>query len=278
MGFESLREPSCGARLCLRRKPALPIADRGANKSSLYPPPAAVGFVALGCAGYGKGDHGLPPPFIPASSSSRVICSRAHRSSMSRSRCSRIRRMSSSAFFGGPLHRRDPRAVPRAPAGSPPGVSRADFLRKGLQQSQARSAPRPVRPEIRIAQGRPVPRRRGRRFRREACNTDGPAAGQSDAPAPTAAIARGYGFHIRPGRPGSLSSVLPWSWTAAPPLVYHSRVKGRSERGGFFYVRCLTVFHPGKLGGAGLTKPALRASVKTSHKPGAFAGARSRRA
>ena len=50
--------------------------------------PAAVGFVALGCAGYGKGDHGLPPPFIPASSSSRVICSRAHRSSMSRSRCS----------------------------------------------------------------------------------------------------------------------------------------------------------------------------------------------
>ena len=42
---------SCGARLRLRRKPALPIADRCANPCSLSPPPAALACVAYDAIG-----------------------------------------------------------------------------------------------------------------------------------------------------------------------------------------------------------------------------------
>ena len=38
--------PPCGTRLRLERCRVLPLADHGANKSSLYPPPAALGCVA----------------------------------------------------------------------------------------------------------------------------------------------------------------------------------------------------------------------------------------
>ena len=37
-----LRKPTCGARLCLRRRAALPIADRCAIPASLHPPQAAL--------------------------------------------------------------------------------------------------------------------------------------------------------------------------------------------------------------------------------------------
>ena len=41
-----LRKPSCGTRVGLRRRCRLAFPDRCANKSSLHPPPAALGFVA----------------------------------------------------------------------------------------------------------------------------------------------------------------------------------------------------------------------------------------